>query len=141
MITYSYLDHDDAAKYYSVEFHPIVKEIMNKINDDFGYELDVCFLNLYMDQSNALGWHADDSHTIDQNQPIAVVSFGAEREIWIKSKGDKGEVPSENRQLLKNGSLYVMPAGFQSEWLHKIPKCDKICGPRVSLTFRKFLSK
>jgi hypothetical protein len=31
-----------------------------------------------------------------------------------------------------------MPAGFQIDNLHKIPKNDKPCGGRISLTFRKF---
>lgn len=126
----------DGPVYQSIPFHPLVKEVMEKINAEYGYKLDVCFLNYYIDQSKALGWHADDSHPIDQTQPIAVVSFGAEREIWWKPMDHKGDIPENWRQKLGDGSLFVMPAGMQSTHKHKIPKGDRVMGPRISLTFR-----
>ncbi len=49
-------------------------------------EFEVCFLNRYLDQSDHLGWHADDSPEMDDTRPIAVVSLGAEREIWFRPK-------------------------------------------------------
>lgn len=137
-IEYSYLDHSGAPLYKSKSFNPIVKNILESVNIELGTSLDICFLNLYMNDKNGLGWHSDDSHTIDQNEGIAVVSFGAEREIWWKLKGEKGIVPESNRRLLENGSLFYMPPGFQTTHLHRIPKWDKECGPRVSLTFRKY---
>lgn len=136
-LEYRYSERENDAVYKSIEFHPKVKLIMSEINK-LGYDLNVCFLNLYLDQNKALGWHSDDSHTIDQSQPIAVVSFGTEREIWWKPKGFKDNIDDNWKQKLGNGSLFIMPVGFQDEWLHKIPKYGKECGPRVSLTFRKF---
>lgn len=137
-IEYAYLDYSGAPTYKSGPFHPIVKSILGKVNEKLGTNLNICFLNLYMDARNGLGWHADDSHTIDHGEGIAVVSFGAEREIWWKLKGEKGLVPESNRKKLENGSLFYMPAGFQDTHLHRIPKHDRECGPRVSLTFRKY---
>ena len=125
-----------------------------------------CFLNKYDDQFQHLGWHADDFEGMDPAAPIAVMSFGAEREIWIKPKQEdcptcnwsgrgvgncgehgcvngkrpvKGAVPTEDRFLLQRGSLFIMPPGFQEVMLHRIPKHPKPCGWRISLTFRKFL--
>lgn len=66
------------------------------------------------------------------------VGGGAEREIWWKPKAHKGEVPREWRQTLAHGSLFVMPPGFQREYLHRVPKCDHAVGVRVSLTFRRY---
>jgi len=43
-----------------------------------------CFLNKYDDQHQHLGWHADDFAGMDAAAPITVMSFGAEREIWVK---------------------------------------------------------
>lgn len=137
-IEYTYLDYSGAPTYKSIPFDGVVKNILNKVNDELGTSLDICFLNLYMEARNGLGWHSDDSHTIDHNEGIAVVSFGAEREIWWKEKGEKGVVPESNRRLLKNGSLFYMPPGFQDTHMHRIPKWDKECGPRVSMTFRKY---
>ena len=116
--------------------HPLVKAIMDQINEQYGYSLDVCFLNYYVDHTKALGWHADDSHPIDQTEPIAVVSFGEPREIWWKPNEHKGIIPHEWRQKLGDGSLFLMPAGMQYTHKHKIPKGDRDMGPRISLTFR-----
>jgi len=137
-VEYTYLDYSGAPTYKSRALHPEVRTILEMVNDKLGTNLDMCFLNLYMNSRNGLGWHADDSHTIDHSEGIAVVSFGAEREIWWKEKGEKGVVPESNRRLLENGSLFYMPSGFQDTHLHRIPKHDKECGPRVSLTFRKY---
>jgi len=137
-VEYTYLDYSGAPTYKSRSFHPEVKSILDKVNEELGTSLDMCFLNLYMNPRNGLGWHSDDSHTIDHSEGIAVVSFGAEREIWWKEKGEKGVVPDSNRKLLENGSLFYMPSGFQDTHLHRIPKHDRDCGPRVSLTFRKY---
>lgn len=104
-------------------------------------QFNVCFLNRYDVQHDNLGWHADDSPGMDLDHPIAVMSFGAEREIWWKPKTFKGEIPKEWRRLLQHGSTFIMPAGFQREYFHRIPKCDHACGVRVSLTFRHFIDK
>lgn len=101
--------------------------------------LNVCFLNRYDNERDHLGWHADDHEGTDHTRPIAVVSFGAAREIWWRPNGATGEAPADCRQLLSNRSLFIMPPGFQSTHQHRIPKADRVCGPRVSLTFRAFL--
>ena len=124
--------------YNSLEFHPLVLDIMSKLNAEGGSEYNVCFLNYYKSDKEHLGWHADDSPEMDPTHPIAVVSFGAERYIWIKDKEYKGNIPDEDKYLLEDGSLFIMPAGFQKDNLHKIPKHDRTCGGRISLTFRKF---
>lgn len=48
-----------------------------------------CFLNKYDNQHQHLGWHADDFVGMDADAPIAVMSFGAEREIWVKKQKEK----------------------------------------------------
>lgn len=124
--------------YRSQEFTVDVLTILGKLNNNGELGYNVCFLNRYDDQKNQLGWHADDSPTMDSTHPIAVVSFGAEREIWWKHKSQKGVVPDQQRQLLGSGSLFIMPAGFQTDHVHRIPKCNRPCGLRISLTFRKY---
>jgi alkylated DNA repair dioxygenase AlkB len=126
----------DGPIYKSVLFESLVQTVMEKINSDYGYRMNVCFLNYYQDQTKALGWHADDAKEIDQSQPICVVTFGQAREIWWRKKGEKGDVPAEQRKLLEDGSLFIMPAGMQDTHFHRIPKGDRAMGPRVSLTYR-----
>jgi len=165
--------------YISMPFTTEVKNLMFWLNQDLGANFNGCFLNKYDTEKQHLGWHADDFEGMDPSQPIAVVSLGAEREIWLKRKyepcqtcggskkidagilfggeyiskvtcprcegnGDsenfvKGLLPQENRILLERGSLFVMPKGFQDTYFHRIPKHDRPCGWRISLTFRSFL--
>lgn len=124
--------------YKSIDMHIEVMSMMGKLNEEYGCAYDVCFLNYYKSEKEWLGWHADDSPEMDPEHPIAVISFGAERGIWVKDKDYRGEIPEEDRYKLGNGSLFVMPAGFQANNKHKIPKGDRPCGGRISLTFRKF---
>lgn len=142
--SYAYKVRDDSGShmrdYHSSPFTDLVERFRLFLNVP-GVAYNVCFLNRYDAQHNQLGWHADDSPEMDHDHPIAVLSFGAEREIWWKPKAHKGEIPPEWKQRLEHGSLFVMPAGFQREWLHRIPKCDRACGVRVSLTFRHYVDK
>lgn len=136
-LTYSYSDRP----YSSVEFHPLVEDILLKLNKTGPWSYNVCFLNHYKDEHQHLGWHADDSPEMCLDHPIAVVSFGAARDIWVKKKEYKGEIPATDRYRLNSGSLFVMPENFQREFLHRIPKHDRPCGGRISLTFRYYLKE
>jgi alkylated DNA repair dioxygenase AlkB len=144
---------------------PMEQESVLRINKNLtsvlevigGPTFELCFLNRYMDQRDHLGWHADDSPEIDASRPIAVVTFGAEREIWFKPQychickstetqltgfapfcsAHPGEYKAPvTKVLLQHGSLLVMPAGYQQSHYHRIPKSDRVCGERISLTYR-----
>jgi alkylated DNA repair dioxygenase AlkB len=129
---------DDGIHYTSKPFSKDVKNIMDVTNDVLGSELNACFLNKYDNEKQHLGWHADDFAGMREDQPIAVVSFGAERDIWVKLQDAKGVVPEEDRFPLGRCSLFVMPPGFQDTHFHRIPKHPQPCGWRISLTFRSF---
>lgn len=136
--SYTYGTPPFDREYHSSPYSPVVEAIRWFLNLD-GLAYNVCFLNRYDEQKNQLGWHADDSPEMDRNHPIAVVSFGAEREIWVRPNGWTGPIPAEWRYRLPDGSLFVMPAGFQDGYQHRIPKSDRPCGIRISLTFRRYL--
>lgn len=172
--TYTYGNKGTGNETYTSQpFSPKVKLLMDKLNTEFNTKYNVCFLNKYDDQFQHLGWHADDFEGMDPTQPIAVISYGAEREIWVKDKRGfecpicKGQgpiisnglpvyvcshqgckdgwvksiarQPETQRVKLEEGSLFVMPPGYQDTHLHRIPKHDRPCGWRISLTFRSFL--
>jgi alkylated DNA repair dioxygenase AlkB len=137
-LDYTYGTENTGRTYSANPMSPFVKSVLETVNILCESDLDVCFINGYQDARDGLGWHSDDSPEVSNDHPIAVVSFGAEREIWWRKIGEKGEVPPENRQLLANRSLFIMPAGFQTWGQHRIPKHPEECGPRISLTFRKF---
>lgn len=127
------------VSYFSVDMTPTITSIMNYLNDTTDASYDICFLNLYKDETKFLGWHSDDSPSLDSNHPIASISFGAEREIWVKKVGETGHTSKNNRFMLKSGSAFIMPANFQRDNLHRIPKHSAPCSMRISLTFRKVM--
>lgn len=136
--TYSYGKSASVRRTYTAApMHPIALSIMEKINETLDSKFNIVVLNYYEGQHNHLGWHADDSPEQDSSRPIAVVSFGAARYIYVRENGFKGTVPDENKFLLTPGSLFVMPPGFQDTHQHKIPKHDTFCGGRISFTYRK----
>lgn len=137
-MSYTYGSGRGERTYTSVTYTPTVRQVLDKLNED-GSDFNVCFLNLYHHKRQHLGWHADDSPSMDHGHPIAVVSFGAERDIWWRLKGTPGVIPEEQRQLLGHGSLFLMPAGMQRDWEHRIPKSDREVDFRISMTFRRWV--
>jgi alkylated DNA repair dioxygenase AlkB len=120
------------------------------------YNMDVCFLNGYKDGQDQLGWHSDDSPEMDDERPIVTVSLGAEREIWFRkipqpflsslnSGLARGEISTViastgvEKLRLGNGSMAIMLPHMQDTHQHRIPKSDRPCGPRISLTFRGYV--
>ena len=136
--TYTYGSGKGVRTYTPGPYTKTVLSIQNILNgDDFNY--NVCFLNRYNNAKMQLNWHADDSAGMDHNHPISVMSFGQEREIWVRKNGHSGVVPKEDRYLLGHGSLFIMPAGFQLTNQHRIPKGDREMRTRVSLTYRHYV--
>ncbi len=125
--------------------HPLVTAYEKRIYDQWGYVLDGCFANGYANNRDHLGWHSDDDSGIDHSQPIAILSVGAEREIWFRPLivesvyYKEPNLPDIEKLVLTNGSITFMPAGMQQTHQHRIPKASYECGPRVSLTFRGML--
>lgn len=99
-------------------------------------KFEVAFLNGYEDAKDHLGWHADDSDTMDDARPIAILTLGAEREIWFCPNTDRTDI---TKLMLGNGSLCVMAPGMQDTHWHRIPKAGFECGPRISITFRGYV--
>lgn len=136
-VPYTYGRGKGVRTYQPQPWHPLITYIKNKLESDLNTIFEVCFLNGYEDQSDQLGWHADDSPEMDDERPIAIVSFGVEREIWFCEQGNKSNV---SKLLLNNGSLCLMKPGMQNTHFHRIPKAGFKCGARLSLTFRGYVS-
>jgi alkylated DNA repair dioxygenase AlkB len=165
--SYTYGVKDFARTYEPAPWHPKVLEMREKLHADGHGPYEVCFLNGYEDGSDQLGYHADDSPEMDDTRSIAIISLGAEREIWFKRRPElvdeamkadpafklRGDVMdatelaalrlrySEPYKLrLGHGSLCLMLPGMQDTHFHRIPKSDRHnCGPRISLTWRGYV--
>lgn len=106
-----------------------LKRIVEQITEA---RFNSCLLNLYHNGNEGLGWHSDDERSIGKNTPIASLSFGAERKFSFKHKQTKQMVSL----VLEHGSLLVMKDATQMNWLHSLPKSNKIIQARINLTFR-----
>lgn len=120
-----------------IEWNKILLEIKVKIEKVSSTQFNSVLLNEYSSGDVGMGWHSDDEKELGRNPVIASVSFGAERDFFLKHKSNKGlEKVSIN---LKNGSLLFMLGETQHYWNHSIPKRMKIKDDRINLTFRKIL--
>lgn len=115
---------------------PFTKElnlIKKKIEELTGEKFNSCLLNLYHDGSEGMAYHSDAEKDLKKNGAIASVSFGAERKFSFKYKATKERVDV----FLENGSLLVMKAQTQTNWLHRLPPTKKVISERINLTFRQ----
>lgn len=140
--SYQYGAGPNARSYQSQPMLKEVEEMMGRVNETLSAlhlpSVNGCFLNLYTDQLQHLGWHSDNFVGMDDAAPIVVHSIGQAREIWFRAIGHKGEVPASDRLMLEDRSLLIMPPNYQRTHQHRIPKGDRAMGARVSLTFRAF---
>ena len=135
-VSYTYGSGAGVRTYESQPEHAALTDLRHKLEDQTGTPFPVLFLNGYENARDSLGWHADDSDTMDAGSPIAIVSVGAEREIWF-TRQDEVQDPSKRTAVkLQHGSLCLMHAGMQQTHFHRIPKASFVCGPRVSITAR-----
>ncbi|XP_065625210.1 DNA oxidative demethylase ALKBH2 isoform X3 [Quercus suber] len=115
-------------------------------------------LNRYKGGNDYVGWHSDDEKLYGLTPEIASVSFGCDRDFFLKKKPCKtsnvskrhDEEPASKRLKkschadqytfkLKHGSLLVMRGNTQRDWIHSVPKRAKVDTTRINLTFRHVL--
>ena len=137
-VPYTYGSGNGIRTYEPSIWTPAILGVKAEVEARLRHRFEVCFLNGYEDERDSLGWHADDSEEMDDDRPIAIVTLGAAREIMFCKNG---ETSSPSRLLLGNGSLCVMAAGMQDTHKHKIPRAGFRCGPRISLTFRGYVTR
>jgi len=107
--------------------------IKQKLESFCGHHFNSCLLNLYHHGDEGMGWHSDDEKELDQNFPIASLSFGGRRKFSFRHKQDL----TKASLLLDDGSLLLMQPPTQSHWQHALLKTKVAVGPRINLTFRK----
>jgi alkylated DNA repair dioxygenase AlkB len=110
----------------------IKDEIENKVNEKFTTVL----LNLYRNEKDSNGWHADNEKELGRDPIIASLSLGEERVFQIKHNSNK---EAKRIITLQHGSLLLMKNGAQVHYKHQIPKASKPKNSRINLTFRKIM--
>lgn len=136
-VPYTYGRGAGIRTYGAMPWNKTLLRIKSEVESKLGIKFEAAFLNRYMNSKDHLGWHADDSPEVDENRPIAIISLGAEREIWFKPIEDV----TVHKLSLASGSLCLMAPGMQKTHYHRIPKASYDAGPRISITLRGFVNK
>ena len=112
---------------------PVIATIHEALRSRVDAPFDSVGLNLYRDERDSVAPHNDHLYEIAADQPIALVSLGAAREMVIRAKAPPRRVL---RIELEPGSLLLMSYATQLHYDHGIPKQKHPVGPRISLAFR-----
>jgi alkylated DNA repair dioxygenase AlkB len=127
-LTYSYSRHDVPV----VANFDELERIRQQVQSLTGVVYNFVLINRYKDGKDGVGWHADDERQIDQEKPIASVSFGGSRKFDLRlTKSPQ----VKTRFQLSHGDLAVMHPGCQTHCQHQVPK-QANAQPRLNLTFR-----
>ena len=110
--------------YSGITMHPnpwnhTIMHIKNEVEKSINQNFTTVLANLYRNEKDSNGWHADNEKELGKNPIIASVSFGEERKFQIKHISDKNEKLNIN---LNHGSLLLMKEGSQIHYKHQIPK-------------------
>ena len=123
----------------TLEPHPWTETLLHikKQIENYGdHRFNSLLANLYRNEHDSVGWHADDEPELGANPIIASVSLGSERTFQLKHR------QHADRKLsleLGSGDLLIMKGTLQHFWQHQIPKSRQPCEPRINLTFRRII--
>jgi alkylated DNA repair dioxygenase AlkB len=98
-----------------------------------------CNMNLYEDGGMSVGWHSDDERLFQgkfQDIRIVSLSFGVKRKFEMRPNWpEEGEQPVRTL-LLGDGDLCTMEGMMQKHFQHRVPKENRVQGPRINMTWR-----
>lgn len=133
MFTRDVIEPRLTAEFPSLADAPVagVRQIGERLSRHYGVHFDSAWLNLYRDQDDSTGWHADKPPSRRSTAVVPVLSLGATRRFLIRPK-DGG--PSRVF-IATAGDLVVMGGRCQRDWVHSVPKESRRGGARISVNF------
>ncbi|WP_031434688.1 alpha-ketoglutarate-dependent dioxygenase AlkB family protein [Methylomarinum vadi] len=96
-------------------------------------EFNSVMANLYRNERDSMGCHADDEKELGINPLIASLSFGERRLMRFRHKKQRQKLELE----LGHGDLLLMAGELQHHWRHELPKTRQPKKARINLTFRR----
>lgn len=131
--SYSYA----GLKVYPEQWIKVLLEIRHRVEKKCAADFNSVLLNEYPNGNVGMGWHSDDEKELGKNPLIASVSFGAQRDFFLRTK--ESTSAEKVKITLTSGSVVVMLGETQHYWHHSIPLRRKIKSKRINLTFRKII--
>jgi alkylated DNA repair dioxygenase AlkB len=115
---------------------PELGELRSRLEAGLGCAFNSVLANLYRDGQDCVGWHADAEPCFGRDEVIvASLSLGSPRRFLLRHRATQ-----ETREWsLGEGDLLVMGGATQRHWRHSVPRTSRSVGPRINLTFRRFL--
>lgn len=110
---------------------PELVDIAEAISRHYGVVYDSAWMNLYRDQEDATGWHADRPANLLPTAIVPVLSLGATRRFLLRKAGGGKSTTFE----VATGDLVVMGGRCQRDWVHMVPREPFPTGPRISVNF------
>lgn len=131
--SYSYSHKDRIAHIWNGKLLELKELIEIELKETF----NACFLNLYPNGTDGMGWHSDDEKELVPNATIASLSLGSNRKFSFKHRTTKEKISIN----LEDGSLLLMKGEVQKYWLHQLSKTKRLVKPRINLTFRSMIEQ
>ena len=113
---------------------PELAALLEPLGEKLGWTPNNCLINFYPDGDSTMGFHFDSLEPLESGTGVAIVSLGEERTLTFARRDDKSV---RLEQVMPSGSLLLMPAPVQNEWLHAVLKQPGMMCARMSLTFRR----
>ena len=120
---------------------PVIKSVLEKVKVKLGCGVNSVLVSRMHSGNAGLRLHDDNEESMDPHQPICVLSLGAKRTVEFCSKSQTDYRKTLHSITPDDTSLYVMKAGCQSHFLHRVRKNKSIKAPRYTLSFRCFIPK
>ena len=111
----------------------LLVHLKNKIEQQTGYHFNCVLANLYRNENDGVGYHADDEPILGKHPVIASYSLGEMRRFLVKHNQHKFNTLKVD---LRHNSLILMDGPLQENWKHAIPKTKRPMDARINLTFR-----
>jgi len=132
-----YGDAEANYRYSGVEHRPLPWTIeLTTIKADIElichHRFNSVLANLYRDERDSMGCHADNEKELGTNPVIASVSLGETRLLRFRHTKRKQKLEIE----LTHGDLLIMAGELQHHWRHELPKTRQPKQARINLTFR-----
>lgn len=132
------------AKATPLHVHPIIHDLMKRVNKYLQTNFNGILINYYVDGTKYISAHSDTETDLAESESneiicypggvVAALAFGkGERMFKIRDISTKKEV---TRHTHRSCELLVMDGNFQKDFTHEIPKQLRIKDSRYSLTFR-----
>ena len=140
-LTALYGNEGKPYSYSNIVMHPhhwnaTLMHIKNEIENVIQVNFTTVLLNLYRNEKDSNGWHADDEKELGKDPIIASLSLGENRTFQLKHNEKKD---AKQNLVLNHGSLLLMKEGSQTYYKHQLPKASSSKKNRINLTFRTII--